>query len=238
MAAWLFLGVAEVAMSLSKVYRRDEAGELKEFQFRSFGETEPLSPLGEESFIPAGLAGASAAPAAGGTPANLSINQQLEEAYARGRQDGQAQVEQRLESTTQALTQALEDVCRLRESLAQTGSQDMLRLVMAVAEQIIRRTAEVDPEVVLSIIKNALQASVQADSYRIRINPADLEGVTRQKPLFLASISGLKNLNFEADADISPGGCRVDSELGDVDATIESQLESIRQALSEAITEV
>jgi len=62
--------------------------------------------------------------------------------------------------------------------------------------------------------------------------------VTQQKPLFLASISGLKNLSIETDSEISPGGCRVDSDLGDVDATIETQLETIRQSLSEAIMDV
>ena len=61
--------------------------------------------------------------------------------------------------------------------------------------------------------------------------------VNAQKPLFLASISGLRNLSIDADAAISRGGCRVDSELGDVDATIESQLAAIRQALAAAVTE-
>jgi flagellar assembly protein FliH len=95
-----------------------------------------------------------------------------------------------------------------------------------------------DPQVVLTIIENALQSSVRSDQYRIRVNPEDLEHVTQQKPLFLASISGLKNLSVEADPAISRGGCRVDSELGEVDATLETQLESIRQALNEAITDV
>lgn len=222
-------------MNLSKVYRGAETGELKEFRFRSFGESESYPALEKEAFALPGAA-ETAIPLAA-APADQSLPQQLEEAYARGRQDGLTEGEQRFESTLQALTRALEDVGRLRESLAQTGSQDMLRLVMAVAEQVIRRTVEVDPTVILTVIENALQASVRADSYRIRINPADLEGVTRQKPLFLASLSGLKNLSFEADASISPGGCRVDSELGDVDATIGAQLETIRQALSEAITD-
>ncbi len=223
-------------MNLSKVYRGEEAGELKEFQFRSFGDAEPIPPTAGDSFTVPGLAESPVAPAPGGSPAPAA-GQQTEEAYARGRQEGLAIAEQRLESTTQALTQALEDVSRLRESLAQTGSQDMLRLVMAVAEQIIRRSVEVDPAVVLGIIENALQASVRADTYRVAINPEDMDGVTKQKPLFLASVSGLKNLSFEADPNVSSGGCRVDSELGDVDATIETQLESIKQALSEAIAE-
>lgn len=234
-------------MNLSKIYRGGETGDLKEFQFRSFGETEPLPPTEGEGFTLSGLVEperpvapvVKPAPASAPAPAapGLSAKQQAEEAYARGRQEGLDSAQLQFESTTQALAQALEEVCRVRESLAQTGSRDMLRLVMAVAEQIIRRSIAVDPAVVLTIIENALQASVRADNYRISINPDDLDVVTKQKPLFLASISGLKNLSFDADSAISPGGCRVDSELGDVDATIETQLESIKNVLYEAITE-
>jgi len=223
-------------MSLSKVYRGAEAADLKEFQFRSFGEPVGKADEGGQN------ASAKKTPVPPATPIapvdpGPSVAQQIEEAYARGRQEGLDAAALRFETSVQALTQALEDVSRLRESLAQSGTQDMLRLVMAVAEQVIRSSVAADPAVVHAIIENALKSSVRADSYRVRINPADLEGVTQQKPLFLASISGLQNLSFEADPSISPGGCRVDSELGDVDATIETQLESIRQTLHEAITD-
>lgn len=226
-------------MNLSKVYRGEEAGELKEFRFCSFGDTEPARRADGDSFSVSGLIDSAASKPAAlvEQQTDLSIARQVEEAYARGRQEGLAMAEQRFDSASQTLTQALEDVSRLRESLAQTGSRDMLRLVMAIAEQVIRRSIEADPAVVLAIIENALQASVRADSYRISINPTDLESVARQKPLFLASISGLKNLSFDADPSIAKGGCRVDSELGNVDATIETQLENIRAALCEAIAE-
>ena len=219
-------------MGLSKVYR-DSAGEsIQEFRFRSFGDSE-VAPAQEGGAFVASQSAEQGTPSA--APANSP--KQLEEAKARGRQEGLAIAEERFEATSRALAKALEDVSRLRESLAQSGSQDMLRLVMAVAEQVIRREVAVDPNLVLSIIENALQASVRSDSYRISINPADLEVVNAQKPLFLASISGLRNLSIDADAAISRGGCRVDSELGDVDATIESQLAAIRQALAAAVTE-
>ncbi len=220
-------------MSLSKIYRGSETTDLKEFRFRSFGETDPLALSDGDKPPLAALSDPTTTPP---MPVGLS-SQQLEEAFSRGKREGINIAEAQLESVTQALTQSLEDVSRLRESLAASGAQDMLRLVMAVAEQIVRRTIEVDKNTILTIIENALQASVRADTYRIRVSPDDLKLVTKQKPLFLASISGLKNLSFEADPEIPPGGCRVDSELGEVDATIETQLDAIRQALSAAITE-
>lgn len=218
-------------MSLSKVYRGGEAGDLKEFQFRSFGDPEPQAPVDSDSFTQSAAPATPAAPA----PVAVPLAKQLDEAFARGRQEGLTTAEQRFEMTTRALTKALEDVSRLRDSLAQSGSQDMLRLVMAVAEQVILRSVAADPAVIVSIIEKALQASVRADSYQVFINPAELDVVTEQKPLFLASISGMKNISFTADPQIARGGCRVDSELGNVDATIETQLAAIRSALDEAI---
>ena len=212
-----------MAMNLSKIYKGTEANDLKEFQFRSFGETQPSSPLEVE-----GLSKKSSAivpPAPTGHSAK-----DVEAAYARGRQEGLESAANNLETAAQAFAAAAEEISRVRESVAKRSGKDMLRLVMAISEQVIRREMAADPKIVLSIIENALQSSVRTDQYRIRINPADLEAVT------LASISGLKNLSIEADPEISPGGCRVDSDLGDVDATIETQLETIRQSLSEAIS--
>ncbi|MBE0583570.1 MAG: flagellar assembly protein FliH [Desulfofustis sp.] len=225
-------------MSLSKIYRGAEADGLREFQFRSFGDPEPGPSREKDGFVKGAAIGQAAPAVASAAPKPGHSARDVEDAYARGLQEGLQSAEERLETTTQALAGAAEQVSRLRESLARHSRQDMLRLVMAVSEQVIRREAAVDPKVVLSIIENALQSSVRADHYRIRINPADLDSVTQQKPLFLASISGLKNLIIEADPAISPGGCRVDSDLGNVDATIETPLESIRLALNEAITDV
>ncbi len=216
-------------MSLSKIYRGAEASDLQEFQFRSFGETDLGSPLETDGFT--------RKPVLATTPSGHS-DKEVEAAYARGRREGLDSAEGNLDTAAQALAAAAEEISRLRDSLAKNSSQDMLRLVMAVSEQIIRREVTADPKVILTIIETALQSSVRTDQYRIRINPADLENVTQQKPLFLASISGLKNLSIETDAAISPGGCRIDSDLGDVDATIETQLEAINQALSEAISDV
>ncbi len=227
-----------MAMNLSKIYRGAETSGIKEFQFRSFGDAEPGSPLEVDGFVKSSVGVTPGVTVSTGAATKTHSANDVEEAYARGREEGLDRAEANLETSAQALAAAAEDISRLRGSLVRNNSQDMLRLVMAVSAQIVRREVAADPDIILSIIENALQSSVRADQYRVMINPADLENVTKQKPLFLASISGLKNLSIETDTAISPGGCRVDSDLGDVDATIETQLEAIRQALNAAITDV
>ncbi len=216
-------------MSLSKIYRGSEAEAMEAFQFQSFGGEESPQSSGS-NFSP--TATAVIAPSSG------DHSKEVEAAFARGRQAGIDSTEKQLATAAQALATAAEELSRLRDSQAKNSSNDMLRLVFAVAEQIIGREVSADPAIIVTIIEKALQSSVRSDQYKIAVNPDDLDIVNQQKPLFLASVSGLKNLSIEADATITAGGCRVDSELGDVDATIETQLDAIKEALIEAITDV
>ena len=219
-------------MSLSKIYRGEDAANLKSFQYLSFGAEAKESVSDTEKSVepPAVQQPVAESPVVAGHTAA-----EVEEAYGRGYREAMEHTGERLEKATQALAKGLDEVSRLRETLARNSQQDMLRLVMTVAEQIIREQAAIDSQVVIKVIENALHEAVRADHYRIFVNPADLAAVTEQKPLFLASISGLKNIHVEADGKISAGGCRVDSEFGNVDATLETQFETIRQALQEAL---
>jgi len=140
----------------------------------------------------------------------------------------------RLNDTALTLGAAIVDMSRLREKILNNSTDDMLRLVMAISRQVIQHEIETRDEVIVTIITKALHAAVKADEFHIKINPNDFQVVTENKPLFLASISGLKNITFEADPSISRGGCIIESALGKVDATLETKLDEIFQQLRNA----
>jgi flagellar assembly protein FliH len=164
-----------------------------------------------------------------------NLEAKLEEAFARGRREGAKEAELRFGKATEALAVAVEEISRLRGSLLDNASQDMLRLVLSIARQVIHVELSVNSGIILGTIERALQAAVRSDAYHLRVNCEDLALVTEKKPLFLARISSLQNITIEADSTVSRGGCRLESELGEVDATIESQLEVIRRTLSGAV---
>lgn len=137
----------------------------------------------------------------------------------------------RLNDTAQTLASAIADISCLRETILTNSTDDMLRLVMAISRQVIQLEIETREDVILTIIIKALHASIKDDEFHLKINPDDFQVVTENKPLFLASISGLKNITFEADPSISRGGCLVESTLGKVDATIETKLDELFKQL-------
>lgn len=147
-----------------------------------------------------------------------------EEAFSKGKKAGRLESEKQLHSTTQALASALEQISRMRESLLLKSREDMLRLIMGVARQVIRAEVRESEQIILDTVTRALEAAVSSDEYYIRVNPEDMDTVTENEPLFFASMKGLRNIHFIADDTVEKGGCIAESTAGDVDATIESQL--------------
>lgn len=163
---------------------------------------------------------------------------QLQEAFERGRRQGLEEARERfeaagerLDAASEALGLALEEISRLRTRLLQGSRGDMLRLVLAIAQQVVGVEVSVNRDAILTTIDRALREAVRSDAYQIRVHPDDLLAATERKPLFLASISTLKNIIFHPDPAITRGGCLVESELGEVDATIEQQLAELRRVL-------
>lgn len=154
-----------------------------------------------------------------------------EEAFNRGIQAGLEQAEAQLNETVQALAGALEDIDRVRGDILKESSQDMVELVMAIAEQVIQNEIAVKEDVILATLSQALHAAIESDEFHVKINPDDFAVVSEKKPSFLASINGLKNITFEPDPQIVRGGCLVESDLGQVDATLATRLNEIREHL-------
>lgn len=140
-----------------------------------------------------------------------------------------------LNYTSMALAAAIEEISRLKKTILINSTEDMLRLVMAISRKVIQCETSMRDDIIQTVVKQALQAAIKSDEFSIKVNPEDFALVNEKKPLFLTSISGLNNITFEADPEISRGGCLIESDVGQVDATIETKLDEIHQQLLTSI---
>ncbi|MBM3285472.1 MAG: hypothetical protein FJY81_06325 [Candidatus Aminicenantes bacterium] len=58
----------------------------------------------------------------------------------------------------------------------------------------------------------------------IHLNPADLQEI---QPQFSDG-----RVELMPDANIQPGGCRIETDMGELDATLETQWEAVRKAIT------
>ena len=159
-----------------------------------------------------------------------------QQGYDEGRQAGLDEANAQLSQATNALAEACRQLSSQRQKMLDGSREDMLRIVLAIAERVVLTELSAHREAINRTIQQAIQAAVSAEEFHIKINPADMDIVQEHKPLFIASLTGLTNIEFVADPSVTAGGCILESPVGRVDATIEAQMEELAQTLREAIS--
>ncbi|MBL7685214.1 MAG: hypothetical protein JNK65_04160 [Deltaproteobacteria bacterium] len=131
------------------------------------------------------------------------------------------------------LAQALEYLNKihlLREKMFQNIEPQVVKLVYEIVERLIGQTFKEKESIIIGVIRQALEAAI-GNKILIRINPADYEKVKEQQALLLSRVDATKTISFKEDDSVHVGGCIVESEIGTIDAQIDTQLTAVRKAL-------
>lgn len=118
----------------------------------------------------------------------------------------------------------------IRERVLRETEKDLLRLAVRLAEKIVGREIERDNKTIVNIVSTALQNARQQEKITVRVNPSDLPTIESEADKFLTG--GRNNfIDFIADPRVSSGGCLIESEVGTIDARLETQIRVLERAL-------
>jgi len=106
---------------------------------------------------------------------------------------------------------------------------EMLKLSLKIAERIIGHCVEVTPQVMLEIIHKAIESLKYQKEIRIRVNPDDLGFLKDNKMQLYTMLGESKEIEIVEDALVGRGGCIIDTEIGTIDARLETQLRVIEK---------
>ena len=145
----------------------------------------------------------------------------------------EVKVSRQLETLLPALREAVEEVHHCKGQWLSHCEKSTVHLAAAIAARVIRRELSQTPkEIPLTLIREALELAVGSPSITMRLNPDDHAALGGQVARLADSMSGLAPAQVVADAEISAGGCRVDTNFGVIDQQFEAQLERIEQDLA------
>ena len=163
------------------------------------------------------------------------------EAYIRGFNKGEKagfdSAGERIESLQAMLTGAIEELDRVQNQIRHDAEKEVVELALVVAERIVRQELASNREAIAGVVGEALKKVEHQQSVVIRMNPADIQLLDQSRLPFSDTVDQPNNtrIRIEADESISRGGCFIETETGDVDARIETQLEIIKAAFLEKI---
>jgi flagellar biosynthesis/type III secretory pathway protein FliH len=109
----------------------------------------------------------------------------------------------------------------------------IVRLALRVAEKVLRRKLETEPESLLPMVDEALRSLSAQQPARvvIRAHPDDRGVLEVRRQHWLDRNPGLATLQVVADESFPRGGCRIESDFGMVDASLDTQLRVIERHL-------
>ncbi len=153
-------------------------------------------------------------------------------ALAEAQQSLGATLDQQLATLLPALQQAVQDIRHSKSAWLAHWESQTIRLATAIAEQVIRREIAIQPEIPLDLIRDALELAMGSGKVTIQLNPQDCEALRDRAENLAKQLGRLGATNIVADPEMSPGGCRVVTEFGVIDQTVEAQLNRIAEELA------
>ncbi|MEN6493501.1 MAG: FliH/SctL family protein [Thermoguttaceae bacterium] len=166
------------------------------------------------------------------------------QAEAEGRKAGQAageaaieqivekQLSKQLATLLPALRQVVEDIRHAKQAWLTHWEKNAVHLAAAIAARVIRRELAAQPEIPLALVREALELAAGNSQVRVHMNPADHAALGSQVQSLIKEITPLAPAELLADPQITPGGCRVDTQFGSIDQQLETQLARIEEELT------
>lgn len=159
--------------------------------------------------------------------------------YQEGYASGAETVKTEMETLVQEANEKAQRIISLAEDEIKTAvitaESKIVEIAMAVAHRVIPQHFIDVPQVVLPLIKAALEKVKDQKSIIVKVAPNDYELVLLAKNEFQMMLDSDEILTVVADQSIQSGGCIIESSSGNVDARLSTQLEAVKKAVQEVM---
>lgn len=149
------------------------------------------------------------------------------EGFSTGNQEGMDQYQELLNKANQIIESAWEDY----HSTIEQSEEAIIDLAIYVAEKITRQKIEDEPLSFLPIVKAAIKELKDQSIVTIYVHPDNYETVFQHREELVRLMDGDANVTIRLKNELPPDSCIIEHPFGKIDASIDTQLNQIREIL-------
>ncbi len=152
-----------------------------------------------------------------------------EKGFAQGEKDGQELGLKRFEAVLQSFQKIFEELQKYQREYDRKHEGEMVRFLLTLARRVLRQEFPQAEETVAETIREAIQQVEERKRFQIRLHPKDYEFLKAhpERLPFPLNEENPEGAKLVADPSLLRGGCLIETPFGDIDATLESQLDQI-----------
>lgn len=155
---------------------------------------------------------------------------EIDDAYKQGLKQG---LEDAKKKTSDIIKEAGNIVSYLnerKESIYKEAEEEIVELILSLVKKIIGNEIQQNKDTIISQIKIALEKCTYRNKVSIRVSSEDYPNVLVKKDIIESLVEGISELEIIEDKFLKKGDCIVDTPSGEVNSSIELQLEQLQKA--------
>lgn len=159
--------------------------------------------------------------------------QRVVEAHAAGLREGEAAAHVRAAAEArpviEKLARSIEDLAQIRVRLRKQAEGDTIKLSLAIARRVLRRELAMDADAMRGLVMAALEKLQAQEICRVRTNPSHVAAIAAA----LGQAVSKARVEVIPDGSLQPGGVIFETNQGNLDASVDSQLQEIERGLAD-----
>jgi flagellar assembly protein FliH len=152
--------------------------------------------------------------------------------YEEGVSAGRAAGEQQAAEMIQQVTTIVDRATELHDLMLREAEAEMVALCLEIARKVIHAELRTNPDVVKSVLEDAVEKINGSPRVTIKVNPAQLETVRAHWARAFGPNYREKEWTIEGDGSVEPGGCVLDTKYGSIDARIGTQFSELQKTFA------
>jgi flagellar assembly protein FliH len=150
---------------------------------------------------------------------------------AKGQEEGRKIVTKKLEPLFDTLKHSIDELAEMRLSILDNHHKQILEMIFLITEKILHRSIQLSPDILMDTVRAASRHLMETDEIHLRLHPSDFEYIREIETILSKKLSGKKVFHIVEDSTLERGGVVIETEFGEIDAAIRSQIERVREAV-------
>ncbi len=164
-------------------------------------------------------------------------NKAIQEGFEQGRQEGKAEAEAAFAESVKPLYEQFAKLVTefegLKEDLYRANEQFLVQLIFQIGKQVVLDDLKVNRDYVKRLAAQLVEKTGAKENIRIKVSREDFENVEQIREYLKAQFPDLKNVQIDPSEDLLLGGCKIETDLSRMNASVESQFRAIQAAIGE-----
>lgn len=158
--------------------------------------------------------------------------EEAETIRANAQKEGYESGIQKANEDLEILRETLQGFIDAKQEIYQVLAPKILEISIDIAQKVVKKEIEQDPQVILNIIFEILDGlSIEEPKININVNPIEVDLLKAEVPDYLHGLGSEAKVNIIGDESLEVGDAVIHTLNGVIDATIPTQFDIIKEAL-------